>query len=223
MNIVDIGILAVIGASLLFGLYRGFISSVGSTGGCLISFIVSFHLYPVLAGFIRSGTWIPDLLATYIDKIIPVGNEAAGTEQAVARLGLPQSFADAVRSALSGIRAGDTAAMQSAVSETLVGACISILSFVVCFILLYVVFSLVMSAVRTVFRLPVLKQLDTVAGGIFGLLREVVFVFVIFTLLPVAQSLVPGGTVTDLVSGSSLAGIFDSKVLIGAVLRGSLF
>ena len=64
---------------------------------------------------------------------------------------------------------------------------------------------------------------NTLAGGIFGLLRGVVFLFVLFTLVPVAQALVPGDTVAELMNGSSLAGIFDSGALINAILRGSLF
>jgi uncharacterized membrane protein required for colicin V production len=38
MNVVDYVILGILGVSLLFGLYRGFVSSVLNTGGCLLSF-----------------------------------------------------------------------------------------------------------------------------------------------------------------------------------------
>ncbi len=208
MNIVDIGILAVIAASVLFGLYRGFISSVGHTGGALIAFVASFWLCPTVAGFVRGNATVREWLETYTEKIV-------GSNRTVSQLNLPQPLTDFV----SRVAGNGTEAVNSA----LVNALISILSFVVCFILLYVLFSLLMSAVRAVFRLPVLKQADTLAGGIFGLLRGVVFLFVLFTLVPVAQALVPGDTVAELMNGSSLAGIFDSGALINAILRGSLF
>ena len=222
MNIIDIGIIAVIGASVLFGLYRGFISSVGSTGGALVAFVASFHLYPTVAGFIRNSTPVQDLLRTYVGAQIPEVGAGTSAAEAISGLSLPRVITDWLTRNLPG-GLGGTESIQTYVNDSLVSACMNILSFVVTFILLYVALALVMSALRAIFKLPVLKQMDTAAGGIFGLLRGVVFVFVIFTLLPVAQSLVPGDTVNDLVNGSTLAGIFDSGALINAVLRGSLF
>ena len=46
MNIVDYVILGILGLSVLLGFYRGFISSVLNTGGCLLAFGLSFVLYP---------------------------------------------------------------------------------------------------------------------------------------------------------------------------------
>lgn len=222
MNIVDIGILAVIGASLLFGLYRGFISSVGSTGGALISFVASFWLYPTLRSSVQSITGVEDLLKTYTAKVITVGETSATASDVIAEIGLPQAITSWLQQNIpAGLQGAES--IQSYVNDMIVSACLSILSFVATFILLYIVFSLLMSALRAIFKLPVLKQLDTAVGGVFGLLRGVVFVFVIFALLPVAQALVPGDTVNDLVNGSALAGFFDSKALIEAILRGSLF
>ncbi len=50
MNVVDYVIIGVIGLSILFGIYRGFVASVLNMGGCLISFGLSFWLYPKVAG-----------------------------------------------------------------------------------------------------------------------------------------------------------------------------
>ena len=235
MNVVDIGIIAVIAASLLFGLYRGFISSVANTGGCLLSFLASFWLYPTVAGFVQNNTGLRQTLATYTDTLVRTPDAQTVVQNIAPQempnviqrvldsIHLPEPIANLLRSNLSGHLLGTEKTVQAYVSETLVTACINILSFVVCFILLYIVFSLVMSALRAIFKLPVLKQFDTLAGGVFGLVRGVLFVFVIFALLPVAQALIPGDTVNNLVAGSSLAGIFDSGALISSVLKGSLF
>ena len=59
MNVVDIVIIGILGVSVLVGLYRGFISSVASVGGCLLSLGLSFWLSPKLASFIQSR---PDIL-----------------------------------------------------------------------------------------------------------------------------------------------------------------
>ena len=46
MNVVDIVIIAILGLSVLVGLYRGFIASVASLGCCLLSLGLSFWLSP---------------------------------------------------------------------------------------------------------------------------------------------------------------------------------
>ena len=61
MNIVDIVILAIIGLSILVGLYRGFISSVASLGGSLLSLALSFWLSPKMAAAIQNN---PEILKT---------------------------------------------------------------------------------------------------------------------------------------------------------------
>ena len=53
MNIVDIIILAILGLSVLVGLYRGFIASVASMGGCLLSLGLSFLISPAIVSAIQ--------------------------------------------------------------------------------------------------------------------------------------------------------------------------
>ena len=66
MNIVDIVILGILALSVLVGLYRGFISSVASIGGTLLSLGLSFVLSPKLVSWVQSN---PDLIQEAIDII----------------------------------------------------------------------------------------------------------------------------------------------------------
>ena len=53
---------------MLFGLYRGFIQSVLSLGGSLLSIVGSFLLYPRLADVVASNTDITRMISTYTDS-----------------------------------------------------------------------------------------------------------------------------------------------------------
>ena len=72
MNVVDYGILGIIGLSVLFGFYRGFISSVLNTGGCLASFGLSFLLYPKLAAVIQNNQELVRTLMHWATTALPV-------------------------------------------------------------------------------------------------------------------------------------------------------
>ena len=67
MNPVDWVILGIIGISVLFGLYRGFIASVASMGGCLVSLAASFWLSPKLAEWVQQNTTLSSTISSYAD------------------------------------------------------------------------------------------------------------------------------------------------------------
>ncbi len=74
MNVVDYVIIGLIGLSVLFGIYRGFVSSVLNTGGCLISFALSFWLYPKVAAVIQNNQGLVRTLMHYTDASSRIGD-----------------------------------------------------------------------------------------------------------------------------------------------------
>ena len=109
------------------------------------------------------------------------------------------------------------------VSQTILQASINIICFLVCFIGLYIALSLGMNLIRAIFRFPVLKQLDSLAGGIFGLLRGVLLCLAVFTLVPLVQTMLPMDLINDLIAESQLAPIFMNGNLITAIMNKQLF
>ena len=74
MNIVDYVIIGVLGVSVLYGLYRGFVASVLSMGGGLISFLSAFALYPKLAALIQNNEELQRTLLHYTDASSRIGD-----------------------------------------------------------------------------------------------------------------------------------------------------
>ena len=75
------------------------------------------------------------------------------------------------------------------------------------------------SLLRAVFRFPVLKHLDWLAGGVFGLLLGVVLCFAFFTVLPLLESVVPLTEFRELVDQSALAQVFENGNLIISIMN----
>ncbi len=234
MNTVDIVILIIVGLSVLFGLYRGFVSSVFSTGGSLIAFGGSFFLYPKLAALIQSNPSLQRTLLSYTDAERRLGDLSLGLKkvadltqgeisQIVERANLPSVFGKLLRSNLENEIFTGIDSVTDYVSETIVSACINILCFIAAFVIIYLALSLLMSLIRAIVKLPVLKQMDAVLGGLFGILRGVLFVYVLFTLVPMVETIVPLDAVTRLMAESHLANLFSSGALITAIMNGSLF
>ncbi len=236
MNIVDYIIIGVIGVSILFGLYRGFISSVLNVGGGFVSFVASFFLYPKLAAVIRNNQELVRTLSHYTDASSRVGDlELAisnvielgqnGINQVLEKVQLPAPLDSILRTNLEN-RVWAGAGVESVadyVSQTILQASINIICFLLCFLALYIVLSVVLNLIRAVFRFPVLKQLDGLAGGVFGLLRGLLVCLAVFTLIPLVQTMVPLDMIDTLLEESTLAPVFMNGNLITAIMNGRLF
>jgi len=235
MNIVDIVILAILGISLLIGLYRGFIASVASMGGSLLSLVASFWLSPKLVQAIQANPdWVRTLLS-YTDASSRIGdlnlsqtNVSSLTSGAIAdilnRVKLPAPLSTLLQTNLEQqvyARQGVTQ-VGDYVSQTIVGAILNVICFLICFVGLMIVFHFLLNFLKAVFRFPVLKQLNAVAGGVFGLLRGVLLCFVAFALLPLVTTMTPIEGISEMVAQSSLAPLFNSGNLILAIMNGHL-
>ena len=237
MNIVDYVIIGVVAVSVLYGLYRGFVASVLSMGGGLISFTASFALYPKLAALIQNNEELQRTLLHYTDassrigdlelaltNVVNLGRE--GIQQVLSNVSLPSPLDSILQVNLENLVYGTSGAASTVsdyVNQTILQASINIICFIVCFIGLYIVVSLLLNLIRAVFRFPVLKQLDSLAGGVFGLLRGILLCLIVFTLIPLVQTMIPLDFITQLLDESTLAPIFMNGNLITAIMNKQLF
>ena len=235
MNTVDIVILAILGLSVLVGLYRGFIASVASLGGTLLSLGLSFWLNPKLVEWVRSQPELIKTLLSYTDAATRIGDQtlaaqnvatlSSGTiDQILSRVNLPGPLSTLLKNNLSQqvFSGSGISQVGDYVSQTIVGAVLNVLCFLVCFLLCFLTVHLVLNLLKAVFRFPVLKQLNALVGGAFGLLRGGLLCFLAFALLPLVQTMVPMPQVNELIAGSTLAPLFNSNQLILAIMNGRL-
>jgi len=236
MNIVDYVVLGILGLSVLFGFYRGFVSTVLNAGGGLVSLIASFMLYPKVAALIQGNQELVRSLMHYTDASSRLGDlELALTNVAtltgdkineiVAKVQLPPPLNTLLQVNLEkqvyGVSAGiDTVA--DYVSQTILSASINIICFLLCFGLIYLAWALIVNMLKAIFRFPVLKQLDWLAGGIFGFLRGALLCYALFALVPLVQTMVPIDMITELIEQSTLAPIFNNGNLILGIMNGRL-
>ncbi len=236
MNAVDYVILGVLGVSVLFGVYRGFVASVLGAGGTLISFGLAFFFSPKLAAIVQGNVSLQETLGHYTDVSSRIGDldlaltnvrelSAEKIGEVVSKVGLPQPLADMLQINLSGeayAGAASVTSVQDYVTQTVLNACINIICFVVCFAVAFILVAIVVSLLKAVFRFPVLKQLDGLAGGIFGLLRGLLVCFALFALVPLVQTMVPLEQLNELMDQSTLAPLFNNGNLITAIMNGHL-
>lgn len=223
MNIIDIIILVALAVSVIMGMYRGFINGVLSVAALIGAAAVAFAVSGELAAWLQGNETLINTLMYYTDAgsrikdlDLSLLSVSQVSESALAQIlenaQLPSAFQTAFLSELS--TAPGTTSVSTLLSQTIVSVSISILSFLICFLLCYIVATFIIHLICYVFELPVLRHLDALAGGVFGLARGVLLLFIFFALVPIVLAVAPVEQLTQLFAQSQLAPLFDSRLII---------
>lgn len=233
LNIVDLVILAILGLSLVAGMYKGFLASGLTTAGFVAAFFGARTLYPQLSSAIQSNASLMNVLTYYLDassmfstvgmaeKSVEGATQSGLLTQAVAELKrLPdviltafQANADKRAFASMGF---DT--MADYLNQTIWSAVINVASFLILFIVAYVLVLLIVNLLNNVFHFPLLRHFDWLLGGVFGLVRGVVIVSLVLAVVPLVTSVVNVSVIEDTINASSLMKYFPSDFVISDVI-----
>ena len=235
MNAIDYVILGIVGVSLLYGLYRGFISSLL---GLLCVFAAMFAAYaigPTLASAICKNDSVVNTLIHYTDASSRLGDLDLSRLQVsglgintitdiVARTDLPMPFDALLASNMAQqvFAAIGSVSVSEYINQTIVTSIVTILCYIAVFIVGYVALSLVTGLVGYVFRFPSLKHLDALLGGVFGVARGVFMVYVFFALVPILMTVLPFEQFGDIVASSQIGSALYKSNIVNTILQGHL-
>lgn len=232
-NIVDYVILAILGLSLVAGMYKGFLASGLTTAGFVAAFFGAQALYPQLSSAIQSNGSLMNVLTYYLDATsmfqtttLAERSVAGATQngvlaQAVTELrNLPDVILTAFQSnvdkqAFSSL--GFTS-LADYLNQTILAAAINVISFLILFVVAYVLVLLIVGLINNVFHFPLLKHFDWLLGGAFGLVRGVVIVSLVLAVVPLVTSVVNVAVIGETIEASALMHYFPSDFAIADII-----
>ena len=81
MNAIDIAILFILAASIIYGCYRGFVHTILSMACCILAFLVAVIFGPSLASSVSSNESIQSTLVNYTDALTRVDDTTLANQQ----------------------------------------------------------------------------------------------------------------------------------------------
>lgn len=232
MNILDIIILSILGISLISGMYKGFLASGLTILGFVAAWMGAMHFTPQLSQAVQQNQTVMSMLNYYLaPSEFFASGELAGRlvesvsqselVQAVEGMKLPgllvESFMrNVAEQAFSALK---LQTLSEYLGQTICGAAINVLSFLVMFAVSYVVALFAVNLLNHVFRFPVLRHLDWLLGGAFGLVRGAVVALLLFSVAPLVLSMIELPVVQEMVDGSRLYGLFAKSNVIERLIR----
>ena len=222
MNLVDLLIMAFFAASILFGFYRGLVSTAGDLIGLGLALLIAYFCYPLVSGWIAGHqNWLDYLI--YLSEgssHIPTSMmELARTPVELLSL---EDAASVVQSAaftapfdnylLSNIEARifspELTLLADYFDQTVADASLNIISFVLCAAFSYLTASFLVYVIDQTVQFPVLRVGDGWIGAGLGVLRGYVILMVLFMLVPLVVNMLPIEFINNMLENSALAKMF---------------
>lgn len=217
---IDAVFVVVVLVCTVWGLKKGFIKSLLGFIGYVIALLAAISISNWLAAFVYDS-FLREVFIQKISSVLTDGAAATAAEQAEKLLeALPGFVANALvnqgvtAESLEGTLAGSVAAIAPQVADMISPVVINLMRIIFTVVLFSVLLFLVrvlVRAVGSVFRLPVLRQMDSLLGGAFGLLSGFVFVLLLTAILGLAVPMMKEETAAwqDGIQGSHVMKLAD--------------
>lgn len=211
MNIVDFVVLGILALCTLRGTIRGFILSLFSVASFFVAALGAALFYPVLSSIIIQTPLydnIEDGIANLMNQNVPVlaeqQMEAAGAyetlqpeaenttgflqqqmEGLLEVLPLPNNIKDTltIPTNIEMPSLIDVDSMIAQLSGNIAVMIINVLSIIIIFFVLRIGLWLLATALDQFMKLPILQQINRIAGGAFGFVNGLLFIYIIFAVI----------------------------------------
>lgn len=233
MNIIDIFLLAILLASIVFGFYRGSVASLWGLAASVAAYPLTLLISPHIASWLSANRGVMELLSTYTDANALVGDYTLATtavssisqsalKAVINSLELPQSILGILESNIVSCSFAPLGlvTVNDYVAYTIVAVSLNAVCFVCTYALCTVALHFIINLINQVFRFPVLKYFDALIGGVFGALRGILILYIFSLLFPIVLTIIPVGLVKVLFDQSALATVFSSTGFFVRVVTG---
>ncbi len=222
--IVDIVIIIVILLFIFIFASRGLVESILKSCSWLISLLVTYLLYPVISGLIRN-TFIFDSLREFVYGVMSLDTvsveSGAGQIDAINALTLPEALKgllidnnNSVIYDLLGVNS-----LQEYIAGYIANIILNIVISILVFAVILVIIKVAAGTLQLAVKLPVIKQVNGIGGGILGLFWGVVFVWVIMALSTLFIATPVFADIIEAVDNSILGRIlYDNNVIMNVLL-----
>ena len=184
MNWMLIVVLGIIVISALLGMKVGFIKTAFSLVSMIIALILTVWLSPYVNDLLKNNEKINDKINDQVGVMLSLKEKeeiAPDQEAFIKSLPLPKSFKDTLVENMDE-RKGD---LKDYIAEYITGVIINALAFALTFIAILVILWIISLALNIISMLPIIHQINKLAGLAAGLVQGLVIVWVLFICLTV--------------------------------------
>lgn len=217
MNWMLVIVLIIIILNALTGLKVGLTKILFSLFSFIIAMAISVWISPVVNNMLKNNEKFYEKTKQKMEAILFEGLENTdGIDELIGELPLPKSIKESLIKNKSQKETNAKSYIAAHVTDIALKAMSFIISFVVVFIGLWVI----SIALNIISKLPILNQINKLAGLLVGGLQGLVVVWIIFTIVTMFSGTELGSTAFKQIESSSiLSFLYDKNILTNVVLK----
>lgn len=222
MNWLLVVALIIIGACAFAGWRAGFVKTVFSLVSTIAVIILTLIFSPVVSNMLKNNETVFGTVKEKIGAVVDLSGEEGDTESFIDGLSLPDSIKNMLKNNddVSGFATNQMESLEDYICELLAGVVINAIGFIVTFLIAAAGMALLCFLLDVISKLPVLHQINTIAGIAVGALEGLVILWILFIVVTMLGSTEFGQTMLGLISESKILSFlydcnFLSKIVIG--------
>lgn len=218
MNIIDIILLAILGISFISGMQKGFLTSLLATFGFVAAWILASAVNMTLSDQFMASQFCKWLHSnvdfnSFFAEMTEISGEycqnVSGSVKAIAQNLTNHNMPAAVVSAFeANILSYPTLTVYEYLQHTVFQAAFNVISFVIAFAISYAVILLVVNLLNNMFRMPKIRGVDGILGGILGAVRGYAVICLVVAIIPMAFTALSSDVIETLLEGSKVGDFF---------------
>lgn len=196
--LIDIILIAIIALTTFIGYKRGLIKVAFKLISFLLAIVIAVVLYKPISNFIINNTQIDDTIENTIEE----------------RLSSPdisdEESDNIVAAYYDNVKNYSTAAAAKIISETIIN--------VSCMIIVFVVSKIILLLFRfsgdLIAKLPLIKQLNSVGGFLYGILEGFILIYILLALIAIMSPIINMNQLINIINSSIIANIMYNNNII---------
>ncbi|HHT88073.1 MAG TPA: CvpA family protein [Clostridiales bacterium] len=216
MNWMLIIVLGIIILNALIGRKIGLIKIIFSLFSFIIALVLSVWISPSVNGLLRNNEAFYEKASRKVEDILFQEQTAASNEDdLIEGLPLPKS----IKESLMEGKAEQEANIKSYITTHVTDIAVKSLAFIITFAVVFVALWVLSIALNIISKLPILNQLNKLAGLLVGGLQGVIIVWILFILVTVFSGTELGSSSFEQIENNMLLSfLYDKNILINIVL-----
>ena len=233
-GIFDYCVFLIIGIGIIYGVYRGFIMSAAGALSSLISWVGAlaftkplalvldrqYSLVSRIVYLAQSSDTITNITVRKSPISLLTDSQISQTFQ---QMEMTKFFKSYLQRVIASPDLDKTQTFGDFVDNTIATYILHLLSFLGLFLVIFVICLVVRAIIQHSFKIPGLRFGDGIIGAGFGALQGLLFIFIVFSLLPMVFLIVPDSMVAQLlgdISQTPVAGKFyEHNIILNGIIR----
>jgi uncharacterized membrane protein required for colicin V production len=220
MNWLLIIVLAILAVNALIGMKAGFIKTVFSLCSMVVALVLTLWLSPYANNYMRNNDTIYKSISSGVEKVLPAIEKNADKkvqENTIDKMTLPKAIKKSLikNNKKEVYKKLSVKTFKGYLKSYLTGIVINALAFSVTFILLLLLLWVVCIALNIISKLPMLNQINKMAGLLAGAVHGLVVVWLLFILLTVFGSSEWGQKAMEMIGKDEiLSMIYNNNIIL---------